>query len=74
MQPRATAAKQKRQLHIEKKWTFTFRGRTITLKEEADKEVRWLNRFKDVYNVAAVADLVHAGLPRADIRMLLEVT
>jgi hypothetical protein len=52
---------------------FTFAGRTVTLKEEADKVVHWLNRFKSVGDVAVNADPVHAGLPWAGIRLLLEV-
>ena len=43
----------------------------ITLKQEADKVVRRLNRFKDVGDVAVNADLAHAGLPWAGIRLLL---
>jgi hypothetical protein len=63
------AAKEKQQCCIEKRWTFTFAGRVVTLKEEADKVVRWLNRFKAVGDVAVNADPVHAGLPWAVIRL-----
>jgi hypothetical protein len=67
------AAKEKQRRCLEKRWRFTFAGREFILKEEADKVVSWLNRFKDVGNVAASADPVHAGLPWAGIRLLLEV-
>ncbi|RMZ91481.1 hypothetical protein DV736_g1283, partial [Chaetothyriales sp. CBS 134916] len=67
------AAVTEKQRHCtEKRWTFTFAGRKVTLKDEADKVVRWLNRFKDVGDIAASADPVHAGLPWAGIRLLLE--
>lgn len=67
------AANEKRRCCLEKRWRFTFAGREFILKEEADKVVRWLNRFKDVGDIAANADPVHAGLPWAGIRLLLEV-
>src|SRR4051794_16601371 len=57
------AAKQKQQDCNAKRWTFTFAGRTVTLKEEADKVVHWLDRFKAVGDVAVNVDPIHTGLP-----------
>ncbi len=48
-------------------------GRTVVLKEKADKVVGWLNRFAAVGDVVANVDPVHVGLPWAGIRLLLEV-
>nr|POF13761.1 vegetative incompatibility protein het-e-1 [Quercus suber] len=56
-----------------KRWQWTFRGRTIVLREEADKVISWLNRFKSVVDVAANADAIHVGLPWTGIRILLEL-
>jgi hypothetical protein len=67
------AAKEKQRCCIEKRWTFTFAGRIVTLKEEADKVVHWLNRFVGVGDVVANIDPVHVGLPWAGIRLLLVV-
>jgi hypothetical protein len=67
------AAKQKQQYCIEKRWAFTFAGRKITLKEEADKVIHWLHRFRAVGDVAVNADPMLAGLPWAGIRLVLEV-
>lgn len=67
------AAKQKQRCCNKKKWTLTFGGRTITLKDEAEKIIGWLDRFKAVGDIAANADPVHVGLPWAGIRLLLEV-
>jgi len=67
------AAEAKQQSCIEKRWTFTFAGRPVTLQEEADKVIRWLNRFKTVGDIAVNVDPMHAGLPWAGIRLLLEV-
>ena len=67
------AAKKKQRCCIEKRWRFTFTGRTVVLKEMADKVVGWLNRFTAVGDVVANVDPVHMGLPWAGIRLLLEV-
>ena len=67
------AAKVKQQRCIERRWTFTFAGREVTLKDEADKVVHWLNRFKSVGDIVVNVDPMHAGLPWAGIRLLLEV-
>ena len=67
------AAKKKQRYCIEKRWTFVFKGRTVILKEKADKVVGWLNRFTAVGDVVANVDPVHMGLPWAGIRLLLEV-
>ena len=67
------AAKEKQRCCIEKRWTFTFTGRTVVVKEQADKVVGWLNRFTAVGDIVANVDPVHVGLPWAGIRLLLEV-
>lgn len=67
------AAKDKQRLCENRRWTFTIRGHTVKLRDEADKVVRWLDRFKQVGDIAANADPMHAGLPWAGIRFLLEV-
>ena len=67
------AAKEKQRCCIEKRWTFTLTGRTVVMKEEADKVVGWLNRFTAVGDVVANVDPVYMGLPWAGIRLLLEV-
>ncbi|KIW36652.1 uncharacterized protein PV06_11164 [Exophiala oligosperma] len=68
-----TATQQAQAISQAKRWTTTFRGRTIVVREEVDKIVAWLDRFKDVGDLAASTDPVHVGLPWAGIRLLLEV-
>lgn len=69
-----SAAKQKQAICKAKRWTFTFGGRQVVLQEKADNIVKWLDRFKQVGDVASNADPVHVGLPWAGIRLLLEVS
>ena len=67
------AAQEKQKVCDNKRWTFTIRGRHVMLREEADKVIMWLDRFKAVGDIAVNADPIHAGLPWAGIRLLLEV-
>jgi hypothetical protein len=67
------AAQDKQLLCEDKRWMFTFRGHTVRLRDEADNVMLWLDRFKQVGDIAANADPIHAGLPWAGIRLLLQV-
>ena len=67
------AAQKQQKVCDDKRWTFTIRGRHVMLREEADKVIVWLDRFKAVGDIAVNADPIHAGLPWAGIRLLLEV-
>lgn len=69
-----TATRQKQAICQSKRWTFTFRGHTVVLRDKADNVVKWLDRFKKIGDVASNADPVHFGLPWAGIRVLLEVS
>jgi hypothetical protein len=68
-----TAARAKQQFCEGKRWMFTFGGYTIRLRDEADHIVWWLDRFKQVGDVAVNVDPIHAGLLWTGIRLLLEV-
>ena len=57
------AAKEKQRYYVEKRWTFIFKGRTVILKEKADKVVGWLNRFAKVGDIVVNIDPVYIGLP-----------
>jgi ankyrin repeat domain-containing protein 50 len=67
------AANDKRQACLDNRWSCTLNGRNVILREKAEKVVHWLDRFKSIGDVAVNADPVHAGLPWAGIRLLLEV-
>ena len=68
-----TACQEKRELCEKRRWAFTLRGRTVRLRDEVDNVTKWLDRFKQVGDIAVNADPIHAGLPWAGIRLLLEV-
>ncbi|KAF4627727.1 hypothetical protein G7Y89_g10427 [Cudoniella acicularis] len=51
---------------------FRFRGKEVILGDVAGKICFWLNKFKEVGDVAVNFDPVHASLPWAGVRFLLQ--
>jgi hypothetical protein len=45
---------------------------SVELRDIANRVVKWLDRFKSVLDVAVSADPIHAALPWAGVRVLLE--
>jgi hypothetical protein len=56
-----------------KRWSWNYKGRQIYLFQQADKVVRFLDRFKASGDIVANVDPVHVGLPWAGVRAILEV-
>jgi ankyrin repeat domain-containing protein 50 len=56
-----------------KSYKFCFQGKEIILRDVAEKIVFWLDKFKAVGDVIANFDPVHASLPWAGVRLLLQV-
>ncbi|KAK3614818.1 hypothetical protein LTR22_027657 [Elasticomyces elasticus] len=67
-----TAALSQKRKCEDKRWRWDFRGRTVVLRDEADKVAALLDRFQSVGDVVANVDPVHVGLPWAGIRIILE--
>lgn len=67
------AAKIKRDLCISKQWKITYKGKKIVLREVADKLLAWVEKFKQIGDIVAQYDPVHASLPWAGFRFLLQV-
>ncbi|KUJ10537.1 ankyrin [Mollisia scopiformis] len=63
----------KQRLCIEKQWTIEVRGKTIVLQDVSGRLLRWVDRFKVVGDLASQFDPVHAALPWAGFRFLLQV-
>ena len=68
----AAAADKRRQCEA-KRWTYTFRGKTIRLGDAVTSIASFLDRLTGIGDVAANADPIHAGLPWAGIRLILQV-
>ena len=56
-----------------KSYKFSFKGKEIIMRDVAGKVIFWLNKFKEVGDVAVNFDPVHASLPWAGVRFLLQV-
>ncbi len=56
-----------------KRWEFTCNGRRYIVRDVAERIVAWLDKLKQIGDVAVNADPLHAGLPWAAIRFLLQV-
>jgi hypothetical protein len=68
------AVEAKKQSCMQKRWKFTKRnGEVIIIRDLFEKIATWVNKFKDVMDVAVQYDPTHASLPWAGIRLLLQV-
>lgn len=68
-----TAAEEKRKNCEDQRWKFEVNGRKIVLRDVAQKIIIWIDKFKQIGDIAVNFDPVHASLPWAGIRLLLEV-
>ena len=60
---------------IEKRWRFhrPSDGQTVILRDLFSKIVVWIDRFKEIGDIVVQYDPVHAALPWAGVRFLLQV-
>lgn len=59
---------------ISKRWKYTRKsGETIIFRDLFQKLVKWIDHFKQIGDCAVQYDPVHAALPWAGIRFLLQV-
>jgi hypothetical protein len=65
---------QSRQECIRKRWRYTRKsGETVIFMDLFSKVVKWIDIFKQVGDAAVQYDPVHAALPWAGVRFLLQV-
>ncbi|KAI4129777.1 MAG: hypothetical protein LQ338_002087 [Usnochroma carphineum] len=69
------AAEEKRQVCMQKRWKYTKKnGEIIILRDVCDKLIGWVNKFKEVGDVAVQYDPAHASLPWAAVRFFLQLS
>lgn len=66
-------AKKKQEVCSGKPWVCKVGKREVRARDVAEKVVKWLDRFKSVLDVAVSADPLHAALPWAAVRVVLEI-
>lgn len=65
---------ERRKQSVTNRWRFkNSRGQEIVLRNIFEKIAGWANRFRAVGDVAAQYDAVHAALPWAGVRFLLQI-
>ncbi|KAI0440072.1 hypothetical protein F4803DRAFT_528891 [Xylaria telfairii] len=68
-------ATKRRQQCEKSRWkTFRFHGSEISLSDTATKIIIWLNKFKEIGDIIVQYDPVHAALPWAIVRFVLQAT
>lgn len=65
---------EKRQNCAKKEWKLSRNGKSVSVREVFGKMVSWINKFKQVGDVAIQYDPAHAALPWAAVRLVLEVS
>lgn len=69
------AVQDKRKLCMQKRWSFTtISGSRVIIRDVLDKIAIWVNKFKEVGDVVMQYDPLHAALPWAGIRFLLQAS
>ncbi len=59
---------------MSKQWRYKRKsGEVVILRDFFGKLVKWLQRFKEIGDIAVQYDSVHAALPWAGVRFLIEV-
>lgn len=59
---------------VESQWKYTRKsGETVIIRDIFEKIIRWINIFKQVGDVAVQYDPMHAALPWAGIRFVLQI-
>lgn len=66
---------QARKRLVDKSWSFKRKnGEVVFVRDVLAKAAKWVNHFKDVGDIAVQYDPVHAALPWAGVRFLLNVS
>ena len=58
--------------NIARQWKLKLGSKEINVRDKLEKLVGWIERFKEVVNIAVQFDPVHAALPWAGVRFILD--
>lgn len=68
------AVEEKKQICLRRRWKYkNSKGQDVILRDVFEKIIVWVNKFKEVGDVGVQYDPVHASLPWAAIRAILQV-
>jgi hypothetical protein len=64
---------EKKKACLKGRWTYKKGNKEIIIRDQLEKVVEWVNKFKEVGDTAIQYDPVHAALPWAGVRFFLQV-
>jgi hypothetical protein len=67
------AVDEKKKACLNGRWTCKKGNKEIIIRDQLEKVVEWVNKFKEVGDTAIQYDPVHAALPWAGVRFFLQV-
>ncbi|KAL8992618.1 MAG: hypothetical protein Q9169_006964 [Polycauliona sp. 2 TL-2023] len=69
------ATERKKQLCLQRRWKYTRKnGDVVILRDLCDKAITWVQKFKEIGDVAVQYDPTHASLPWAAVRFFLQIS
>lgn len=69
------AAEQKKQMCMQKRWKYIQKnGDVVILRDLCEKMIKWVDRFKQIGDIAVQFDQAHASLPWAAVRFFLQLS
>ncbi|KAI4250807.1 MAG: hypothetical protein LQ352_005234 [Teloschistes flavicans] len=69
------AAEEKKQLCMRKRWKYSKKnGEVVIVRDLCEKLIKWVNKFKEIGDVAVQSDPSHASLPWAAVRFFLQLS
>lgn len=68
-----TTARERQTECEDQRWKFELKGRKIIIRDVLEKIIVWIDKVKQIGDIAVSFDPVHAALPWAGIRFLLQV-
>jgi hypothetical protein len=67
------AVDEKKKMCLQKRWKYQKGGKEIIIRDKLEKVLEWVNRFKEVGDIAVQYDTAHAALAWAGVCFLLQV-
>lgn len=68
-----TATEEKQRMCLAKRWTYRKGNKEIIIRDQLEKIVRWVDKFKQIGDQVVQYDPSHAALPWAGVRFFLQV-
>jgi hypothetical protein len=68
------AVQEKKELCIQRCWTYKSNGETVILRDQIEKVMVWVDKLKTIGDNAIQYDPAHAALPWAGVRFILQVS